>query len=747
MSYKWRWAHPHFFMPPELNDIDSGETKKRKREYYIILAVVAFVAIITYVESHIEVISGDLPVPTNLLILGIININIILLVLLVFLILRNAVKLFFSSRRNVMGSRLKTKLVTAFVVLTIVPTCVLFFAAIGFVNKSIDSWFAIRVEDSLKHSLELAQNYYKDTSARTLNAAWHASTEMTSGGIPDSLSSVTGDKGFSTVEIYSAKGQRTYYSIADKVNRNMVPDVSLLEIERTAKEGARSFVQTFASGDVVRGAVPVYGTDGAFRSVIVVSYYLPENLVAKMKDISAAFEGYQQLKLLKNPVKTGYFTVLLLITLVILFFSVWIGQYLAKEITMPIAELAEGTHAVASGNLDYRIDIDSNDEIGLLVRSFNRMTEDLKAGKGNIESANKTLRVTNRELERRRKYIEIVLGNIPAGVMSMDKDGRITSLNRVAEEMLSIGSGGAEGRLYTEALMPAYASFLADMVLELTNLNLKSIERQMNVDLKDRVTAVLVNLTAIRDENDEYLGVVAVMDDVTHLVKTQRMFAWKEVAKRIAHEIKNPLTPIQLSAQRLRKKYIGKLPDDGVAFDECTRTIINQVDELKTLVNEFSSFARMPAVNPSMNDLNAVIAETIALYGAGHKNIAFESAMDPMLPLLQIDREQIKRVLINLMDNAAASIEGEGAVKVETFYDRELNIVRMEISDTGSGIAAEDKARLFEPYFSRKKLGTGLGLAIVSNIIADHNGYIRVKDNVPKGTRFVIELPARQVLI
>ena len=741
-------------MPQEPNDIDSGETKKRKREYYIILAVVALVAVITYVESHIEVISGDLPVPTNLLILGIININIILLVLLVFLILRNAVKLFFSSRRNVMGSRLKTKLVAAFVALTIVPTCVLFFAAIGFVNKSIDSWFAIKVEDSLKHSLELAQNYYKDISDRTLNAAWHASVKMSSGGRRSSalskaeVKSITGDKGFSTVEIYSANGRRTHYSIADKVNRNMVPDVSPPEVEKTVKEGARSFVQTLAAGDVVRGAVPVYFDDGTVGAVIVVSYYLPENLVSKMKDISAAFEGYQQLKLLKNPVKTGYFTVLLLITLVILFFSVWIGQYLAKEITTPISELAEGTHAVASGNLDYRINMDSNDEIGLLVRSFNRMTEDLKAGKGNIENANKTLRVTNRELERRRKYIEIVLGNIPAGVMSMDKDGVITSLNRVAEEMLSIGNNGAEGRLYAEALMPAYVSFFADMVGEMTKLKLKSLERQMNVDLKDRVTAVLVNLTAIRDENDEYLGVVAVMDDVTHLIKTQRMFAWKEVAKRIAHEIKNPLTPIQLSAQRLRKKYIGKLQDDdGAAFDECTRTIINQVDELKVLVNEFSSFARMPAINPSMNDLNAVIAETMALYGAGHKNIVFESVPDPALPLLQIDRDQIKRVLINLMDNAAASVEGSGAVKVETFHDRELNIVRMEISDTGVGIAAEDKARLFEPYFSKKKSGTGLGLAIVSNIIADHNGYIRVKDNIPKGTRFIIELPVKAGMI
>jgi len=258
---------------------------------------------------------------------------------------------------------------------------------------------------------------------------------------------------------------------------------------------------------------------------------------------------------------------------------------------------------------------------------------------------------------------------------------------------------------------------------------------------------LLVNLNALKDESGNYLGMVAVLDDLTHLLKTQRMSAWKEVARRIAHEIKNPLTPIKLSAQRLRKKYLDRFPEDETVFDECTLTIIKQVDELKTLVNEFSSFARMPAANPSPNDLNEVVREVMSLYKPGQRGINIESQLDERLPVLDIDRDQIKRVLINLTDNAIAAVGEEGTVRVETHYLEEMLLARLEVIDTGTGIPAEARQKLFEPYFSTKKTGTGLGLAIVSNIIADHNGYIRVRDNQPRGTRFVIEIPVKALTI
>jgi len=288
---------------------------------------------------------------------------------------------------------------------------------------------------------------------------------------------------------------------------------------------------------------------------------------------------------------------------------------------------------------------------------------------------------------------------------------------------------------------------LREMFREMSEMELDSMERQMRVTVNGASMTVLVNLNALKDETGSYIGMVAVLDDLTHLLKTQRMSAWKEVARRIAHEIKNPLTPIKLSAQRLRKKYLDRFPQEDTVFDECTMTIIKQVDDLKNLVNEFSNFARMPAANPSPNDLNEIVGEVMALYKSGQRKVKIESSVDQRLPVLDIDRDQIKRVLINLIDNAVAAVEEEGVVSVETHFLEDLKLARLEVADTGGGIQAEIKQRLFEPYFSTKKTGTGLGLAIVSNIISDHNGYIRVRDNQPRGTRFVIELPVKAVAV
>jgi two-component system nitrogen regulation sensor histidine kinase NtrY len=282
-------------------------------------------------------------------------------------------------------------------------------------------------------------------------------------------------------------------------------------------------------------------------------------------------------------------------------------------------------------------------------------------------------------------------------------------------------------------------------------LGAETLERQIVVEVGGRPITILVNLNALKDDDGEYIGMVAVLDDLTHILKTQRMAAWKEVARRIAHEIKNPLTPIRLSAQRLRKKFSGKLPSDEAVFDECTKTIIKQVDELKTLVNEFSSFARMPESYPTPNDLNELVDETVALYRAGHRKVEFVVDTDPTLPIIDVDKDQIKRVLINLIDNSIAAMDADGeekgTVTVKTSLDSVMKMARLEVADTGSGIGEEDKSRLFEPYFSTKKSGTGLGLSIVSTIVTDHNGYVRVKNNKPVGTRFIIELPVKAVSI
>lgn len=734
---------------------DDLENKKRRRELYVILAVIPAIILLTYIESHISLISGDVPVATNILVLGLINVNIILLLLLVFLVFRNAVKLFFSSSSTKVGSKLRTKLVASFVGLSIIPTFLLLFFVVGFINKSVDAWFDIKIDVALEESLELAQNYYKDTSDKILTLARRASVNIADiglypkeGGLDALLEKLKKENDFSTMEVYSSDLVMLASSRLLDVTTGMVPDASLEQLEKALEGLASSYIDTKEGSDVIRGISPILNQEsGDILGVVVVSYFVPRSLIGKMQSISVVFEDYKQQKLLKNPIKATYFMILLIITLLIVFLSVWIGRYIAKGITVPIDKLAEGTHAVASGNLDYKIKVTSTDEIGLLVRAFNRMTEDLKTGKGEIERANLELRGKNLELEQRRRYIEFVLENVTAGVLSIDKGGRIISINKVAADMLGTLEGRALGQYYHEVLLPEKSEIIKDMITELSRRESDVLEKQIKLNVMDKVMTILVNFNSLRDEMGNNIGIVAVFDDLTHLLKTQRMFAWKEVARRIAHEIKNPLTPIQLSAQRLRKKYLDKLPGDPGVFDDCTTTIIRQVDELKILVNEFSSFARMPAANPSSNNLNEIITETVAFYQAGNKHLDISSNIDPAMPILNIDREQIKRAIINLIDNAIAAIDEDGTIRVNTFLDHEKMLARLEIVDTGPGIPPEDKLKLFEPYFSTKKAGTGLGLAIVSNIISDHSGYVRVKDNQPTGTRFTIELPIEAVAI
>ncbi|TAN61350.1 HAMP domain-containing protein, partial [bacterium] len=458
------------------------EHKRRRREFFIILLVVPAIIFLTYVESHISILSGNIPVPTNILFLGLININIILLVLLIFLVLRNTVKLFFERKRRVMGSRLMTKLISAFVGLTIVPTFILFFVVIGFINKSIDGWFAIKIEDSLKESLELGRSYYNDLNDRVSSGARGIAVSAAKSRIDEDSDQIMEiinarmlGNDFSSIEVFTPEGRRAGYAISGAVNKNMVPDIEMEHVAKALTGEASSFVDTLSEGDVVRAVSPVMSLSQPPKvvGVVAVSYYVSKSLINRMKDISTAFESYKQLKLLKYPVKVSYFTILLIITLLIVFFAIWIGRYLAKEITGPIQQLAEGTHAVASGNLEYKIKVASNDEIGVLVRSFNRMTEDLKAGKSMLEEANVDLRSSNSELDRRRRFVEIILSNVPSGVISIDRLGRITSLNRVAAELLGAEEGAAIGKNYKEALREEDMELFRDMIRDMNELGVE----------------------------------------------------------------------------------------------------------------------------------------------------------------------------------------------------------------------------------------------------------------------------------
>jgi len=546
------------------------------------------------------------------------------------------------------------------------------------------------------------------------------------------------------VEVYSAQREVLVQAYNPDVPKGEFTNPASEDINRGLAGSELTRINQAGKADLIRGIVPIYSTYNQkdVVGVVVVNYYVPYSLVNKMKEITESYHEFRQLKILKNPIRAGYIITLFLITVVIIFFAYWMGVYLANSMTKPVQELVDATRAVADGNLDIQIEVYSSDEIGMLVQSFNRMTDDLRTKQQAINTSNTELYRINQEIEQRRRYMEIVLRNVAAGVISVDREGVITTINRSAEKLLNINTGSVMGKNFRSVLRESHLDIVKESLKDLVIAKQDTINRQIMLEVNGARLSLHLHLTMLRDEAGDFMGTVLVLDDLTQVMKAQRMAAWREVARRIAHEIKNPLTPIQLSAQRLRKRYLSRFGDDEKVFDECTEMIIKSVDELKNLVNEFSNFARMPAIQPEPNDLNGIIRETLTLYQEAHRGVSFLFTPDERLPLLKIDRDQIKRVVINLLENAVAAMQENGTVTITSHYDPELKMADFKVADDGPGIPPEDRPRLFEPYFSTKKTGTGLGLAIVNSVVSDHNGFVRVKDNHPKGACFVVELPA-----
>ena len=425
--------------------------------------------------------------------------------------------------------------------------------------------------------------------------------------------------------------------------------------------------------------------------------------------------------------------------LLVVFCAIWFGFYLAKSISIPIMELAEGTRKVAEGDLSFSIAAVADDEIGSLVNSFNKMTGDLRVGREQLELSARMLRERNIEIEERRRYMEIVLRNVSAGVITLDAEGFVTTINKSAEKMLRLKADDILYKSYKNLLWGQHLELAREIMNEVTISKENAVELPLNLTIEGSPRSFLINVNALHDEAGHPMGLVMVVDDLTELEKAQRMAAWREVARRIAHEVKNPLTPITLSAQRLKRRFSKDLNEP--VFDECTQTIIDHVDLIRNLVNEFSAFARFPTANPEPNELQPIVEETLALYREGHHNIKFELEVTEPLPRLKLDRQQIKRAMINLVDNSIAAIKGTGTITIALSHHAATKKVIVEIADNGAGISDSDKTRLFEPNFSTKKSGMGLGLTIVRTIVNGHNGMIKVQDNHPRGAKFIILLP------
>ncbi|MCI5150610.1 MAG: HAMP domain-containing protein, partial [Candidatus Electrothrix sp. MAN1_4] len=477
------------------------------------------------------------------------------------------------------------------------------------------------------------------------------------------------------------------------------------------------------------------------QSFLVTTLLIPTEKLSLMQSVSKGITDYKQLVMLKAPIKLSMIIMLLIITLLILFGAIWFGFFIARSMTASINKLAEGTQRVANGDLDFTIEKDSNDEMGLLVDSFNSMTSDLLQSNRELAETHQALQQSNLISEQRRRYLETILKHVAAGVIAINEHNEVTTINPFAANLLKINPDLFLHKDFHKALPRSHVSVIENFFHDLLTSGKRSIERHLNLTVRKGETySLLVNITRLINEQGRSIGYVIVFDNLTKLEKAQRLAAWQEVARRIAHEIKNPLTPIQLSAQRLRKRYLTTIENDREIFEQCTGTIISQVDEIKRLVTEFSDFARMPRIKKQQADIIAIATDTLVLYREGHKHISFTLEYDNV-PLFSFDAVQLKRVLINLLDNAVSVLAHGGSVSIEIRLHKEEKAVKIILCDNGPGMSDQVRQRLFEPYFSTRKSGTGLGLAIANTIITEHNGLITVRDNEPTGTVFTIELP------
>jgi len=731
------------------------ELARRKRERIIIVVLLLLVTCLTYVETQVVVMPDDLPMGSSIMVFALININALLLLLVIFLFFRNMVKLLVERRRGVLGARLRTKLVAAFVLLSLAPTAVVFFAAFQFVGTSMEFWFSDQVEQSLFEAMEVTEGYNQQLASNAAHFAEIMAREIPRDGVnlaePNArLAKFIGDRqelyGLAAVRVFRPGPRELAYATQSGAHISHFQAFPLELVSRCAAVGEPlTHLQAAPTGDFAAAAWPIRRAEKV-AGVIVVFRLLPPGALARIDEVRKGLEDYRQLKAVKNPIRTNLYITLSIVTLLIIFAATWFGFQLAATITVPLGQVAQGTQRVAGGDYDFSIDAEGPDEIGTLVNSFNRMTADLKTSKARLDEAQEEMRRANRELDQRRRYMEIILRNVAAGVIAIDAQGVVATFNPSAERLLGAQAEAVLGRHWRQVMDGRLVEMLGRMQQGLLPGARGAVDQQVRVNVMGEALTFMVHLSQLRDDQGRDLGVVVVFEDLTELEKAQRMAAWREVARRIAHEVKNPLTPIKLSAQRLVRRYQGRQEEGDTVFDECTRTIIHQVEELRRLVSEFSTFARLPSAKPAPADPRAIAEEALALFRGGRADIGFELECEGDIPVFELDKEQIGRVLINLLDNAVAALdnsEGPKQVVVRLSYDDILKYVRLEVEDTGCGIAPEDKIRLFEPYFSTKRGGTGLGLSIVSAITADHGGYIRVQDNQPQGARIIIELPAR----
>ena len=735
---------------------------RHRKDNRLILAALTLLLLVFTGAFYLLQRNRDLPgfLVTNRVLLFVLwYANVVLILSVLFVLLRNVLKLLLERRHRLLGSNFKFKLVATYVGLSLIPVLLLFAIASELLQGSVERWFNTPVKPVLEQGNAVAQALY-DQIERTgqRDASWvlgavrrydlHEPSDRPR--LLRRLQRLRAELDLEVLAVY--EGTEFVQAVIDsQAGISDLPEPGRDFLEEAARKGraSRSAAAPGNPGLLLLAAVagpgraapeePGAGAPGADEErppiVIVAGTLLDPVLAEQRQNLVQAYQSYRQLEVQKEDLRASHLLVFLMVTLLILLASCWVGLVLARRVTVPIQALAEGTRRISGGDLGHRVEVDADDELGVLVDSFNRMTAELQGNKELLEHGNRELVATNQRLAEERALLAAVLRNVAAGVLSLDAQGRIFTCNGAALLILRQAEEDVLGRLPEEAWADPERGKIAALLAELP----EGGGREINLVLGGDWKTFDVNVTAMRDAAGARLGRVVVIEDLTELIKAQQLAAWSDAARRVAHEIKNPLTPIRLAAERLLHKHRQGDPGLARAIEEGVEVIVREVETLQGMVDEFSRFARMPRPRPAAVDLDRLVDEVLHLYRDLKPGVEVASRVDPRLGTIWLDREQIRRALLNLLDNAVEATDPPGRVTVAAAAaDGHLEI---QVADTGRGIPPAARDKLFLPYFSTKGRGTGLGLAIVHRIVSDHHGSIRVEDNHPHGTVFTLALP------
>ncbi len=732
----------------------APENKKKTLEAIGLIFAAGLIYLLTKLETGLFSFSENLSeyreFLTTLVYFSLININVLLILLLGFLIFRNVTKLIVERKRGALGARLRTKLMIALVFFALAPTALLFFISARYVTTSFDTWFSEKVQHTIEKTREAGSSVYKQDQTRLQSLARIALQRVQIEGSRElflnepevlDLSKLKGfseEYSLSAVKVVNQYGQLVWPKAEGTTYHHPEFLQRFLDDQGLSSFGA---VDSEQQRDLVRGVAPIKSpTSGKLLGVIITETFFETQILRSIENILSDFAG---LRPSAQLIKISYIILMIVIALLIVFAATWLGFYVSKKILGPLGQLSEAIKEVAHGNYQVQLDVASDDETGRLLEAFNRMARDLRLNQEETRNIEQMLRSSNIELERKRSYIEVVLGSIKTGVISLGPDLSLKSINKSAERLLGVSPELGDGAPLSSVFDPLWIEEFWSPILAKIRAG-EPYSGQQELSKFGRDAVLVISAAPIEDEKSTAAGYVVVFEDASEQIRIQKMVAWREVARRIAHEIKNPITPIKLNAERLMRRFQGRFDgDDQKVFEVCMQGIISQVDGLRDLVNEFSKFSRLPTRNPKANSVSHILEDVGGLFKESYPHIRFDASGVCEVPFALVDKEQLSRAFLNILTNAVTAVKGEKTpeIKLRSVFLEAFSTIRVEIEDNGCGIPSPFVGKVIEPYFSTKKEGSGLGLAIVHQIVSEHGGYLRFLSEGKKGTTVIIEMP------